>query len=87
MRVAHRHLHRAVPQELLDGLHRHAAHHEMRRERVTKRVPADPRDPGARTRARAATCTGPLPATSRSRRGTPARCCGQERAGLRAHPR
>ena len=48
--VAHRHLDRAVPHQLLDRPQRHAAHREVRGEGVPQGVPADLAQPGAATR-------------------------------------
>jgi hypothetical protein len=51
VRIAHRHLDRRVPQQLLNRLERHAPHHEMRCEGVPQGVPADPAQAGALARA------------------------------------
>src|SRR4051794_13189385 len=45
MRVAHLHLDRGVPEQLLHHLHRRPTHHEVRSERVPKDVPADLTEP------------------------------------------
>ena len=57
MGVAHRHLDRGVPHELLDRLERHAAHREVRRERVPPRRSVSSQ-PAERSQAR--TTTSPV---------------------------
>ena|SRR2546425_4540270 len=51
VRIAHRHLDRRVPQQLLHRLERHAPHHQMRCEGVPQGVPADPAQTGTLARA------------------------------------
>src|SRR5262249_39742479 len=50
VRVAHRHGDVRVAEQLLDGLQGRAAHHEVRSERVTERVPAEEAKAGALAR-------------------------------------
>ena len=51
MGVAHGHLDRRVPEQLLHGLGRYSSHHEMRGERVPECMPADAAKSGALARA------------------------------------
>ena len=78
VRVAHRHVDRGVAEELLDGLERHAAHHEVRRERAPEVVRREPlREAGLRavqgTTSFTRLCVSRAPSASQNTYG-PLRC-------------